>query len=286
MPSIDDMFPSSPREHFEKATLTLQQVVCNVQFPRVLRLENESPAAFQDSIKQTFPLYERGQVIGVPPAVQIPQQVLQLMAAQTVNPQHQFLTEDRKSAVALTPETLTFTSRSYKSWESFRSELQKSLNALNRDYRIPFFSRISLRYVNVINKNQLGLASRPWSSLLKTEFIGKFPLELFEDHTQQIAQRMTMSLPDGTGTVTIQHGFVIVLGTPSATGRSYMLDFDFHHQPKIETKDAEPKLDHFHELAGRLFRWCINDELRTALGPIPIPARNDDTKRVVNAPQQ
>ena len=40
MPTIDDMFPPSPREHFEKAALTLQQVVCNVQFPRVLKLEN------------------------------------------------------------------------------------------------------------------------------------------------------------------------------------------------------------------------------------------------------
>jgi uncharacterized protein (TIGR04255 family) len=283
MPTIDDMFPPSPREHFEKATLTLQQVVCNIQFPRVLRLENESPAAFQESIKQTFPLYERGQVFGLPQDVAIPQQILQLMASQAVNPQHQFLTEDRKSTVALTPETLTFTSRSYNSWEDFRSGLRQSLNALNH-YRIPFFSRISLRYVNVINKNQLGLGTVPWAALLKTDFIGRFPLQQFEDYTQQIAQRMTMGLPDQSGTVTIQHGFVLVLGMQGA-GRSYMLDFDFHHQPKIETKDAEPRLDHFHELAGRAFRWCLTNELRTALGPIPISDRND-TKRVANAPQQ
>ena len=64
-----------------------------------------------------------------------------------------------------------------------------------------------------------------------------------------------------------------------------MLDFEFHHQPKIEIKDAEPRPDHFHELAGRIW-WCIDDELRTALGPIPIPDRNDAAKRVVNAPQQ
>lgn len=287
MPTIDDMFPPSPREHFEKAALTLQQVVCNVQFPRVLRLENESPAGFQDAIKQAFPLYAKGQVISsFPQNVAIPQQVLELMASQSVNVQHQFLTEDRKSTVTLAPENLTFTSRSYNSWEDFRSGLQQSLSALNREYRIPFFSRISLRYVNVINKNQLNLAARPWSALLKPDFVGKFPLEQFEDYTQQTAQRMTMSLPDGSGTVTIQHGFVIVLGIPKANGRSYMLDFDFHHQPKIEIKDAEQRLDHFHELAGRLFRWCIDGELRTALGPIPIPARSDDTKRVVNAPQQ
>ena len=63
MPTIDEMFPPSPREHFEKATVTFQQVVCNVQFPRVLRLENGSPAGFQDAIKQAFPLYAKGQVV-------------------------------------------------------------------------------------------------------------------------------------------------------------------------------------------------------------------------------
>ncbi len=283
MPTIDEMFPPSPREHFEKAKLALQQVVCNIQFPRQLRLENESPAAFQDSIKQTFPLYQKGQAIELPQGVQIPQQVLQLMAAQAVNPQHQFLTEDKKSTVALTPETLTYTSRSYTSWETFRSGLQQSLSALNREYGIPFFSRISLRYVNVINKNQLNLGNRRWADLLKTDFIGKFPLEQFEDSTQHIALNMRLRLPDGTGTVTIQHGFVFVVGT-QRTGRSYLLDFDFHEQPKIEIKDAEPRLDHFHELAGRAFRWSIAGELRTALGPIPVADRGD-TKRVANATQ-
>lgn len=284
MPTIDEMFPPSPREHFEKAALTLQQVVCTLQFPRVLRLENESPAGFQESIKQAFPLYSKGQVFsGFPQEVAIPQQVLQLMASQSPNPQHQFLTEDRKSTVALAPENLTFTTRAYNSWENFRSGIEQSLAALTREYRIPFFSRISLRYVNVINRNQLGLTGTPWSALLKTDFTGKFPFWQFEDCTQQIAQRMTLSLPDKSGTLTIQHGFVLVIGAQA--GKSYMLDFDFHHQPKIEIKDAEPRVDHFHELAGRFFRWCLTPELRSALGPIPIPDRND-AKRVANAPQQ
>jgi uncharacterized protein (TIGR04255 family) len=280
MPTIDDMFPPSDREHYDKANLVLLQVICTLQFPRVLRLEAQPPAGFQDAIKKTFPLYERGAVPALPLGMQLPVQVLQLIAAQSGAGQHQFLTESRQSVVSLTPESLTFMTQAYTKWEDFESVLRDALGALE-EYKIPFFSRISLRYVNTIQRETLGLQGRPWAELVRPELIGPFPFSQFEAYTQQIAQKLTVALPDATGSLTLQQGFVVVAGVARPPGRSYMLDFDFHHQPKIETKDAQSRLDHFHELAGRAFRWATTPELRTAMGPRPVPDR-DDNRRVAN----
>ncbi len=54
MPTIDDMFPPSPREHFEKAALTLQQVVCNVQFAECSNSKINSLLDFKTQLNRHF----------------------------------------------------------------------------------------------------------------------------------------------------------------------------------------------------------------------------------------
>ena len=55
--SSNELFPSSPREIYEKAPLI--QVVCQLRFPPVLRIESQIPADFQERIRARFPLFER-----------------------------------------------------------------------------------------------------------------------------------------------------------------------------------------------------------------------------------
>src|SRR5690242_14515855 len=95
----DRLFPASPRYHYERAPLV--QVVCQLRFPPILRIEAEPPAAFQERIRAIFPLVEQVGAVNLPGA-QIPPEMLQMLAATVKFGGYQFLKEDRATQIALT----------------------------------------------------------------------------------------------------------------------------------------------------------------------------------------
>lgn len=63
----DEFFPDSQRVFYAKAPL--KQVVCQVRFPALFRIENEVPSAFQEKIRTTWPLSARSDPFALPVGV-------------------------------------------------------------------------------------------------------------------------------------------------------------------------------------------------------------------------
>src|SRR5258708_615126 len=72
-------FPDAERVIYDHNTLG--EVLCQVKFPPVLRIEAELPAQFQDRIRDVFEIYKDSPatVLGGIAGVQMPEQVLQLV---------------------------------------------------------------------------------------------------------------------------------------------------------------------------------------------------------------
>jgi uncharacterized protein (TIGR04255 family) len=261
MPNIDELFPPSPREVYERAPLV--QVGCELRFPHILKIE-EPPVTFQERIRRRFPLLERGAAPALPQMQALPPEVLRLLNAQVGGTAYQFLTEDRIRVVSLTPGSLSLTTTKYTTWKDFQADLREPLSALNDCYSPSFFSRVGLRYTDVINREELGLGGRVWSDLIRHDVLGEFAFPKFESYVEAVAHQILVKLPDGSGSVTLRHGYVQVLGKQ---GLSYMIDFDFFRGEKTEVSNAAAVLNHFNQLAGRAFRRCIRDTLRDALRP-------------------
>ncbi|WP_371135709.1 TIGR04255 family protein [Reyranella sp.] len=269
MASIDELFPPSPREHYRRAGDVLAQVLCQVRYPRVLRLEQEAPSSFQESLIKSFPLYERTANVQLPQGVQVSPEVLQLLAGQAGDTTHRFLSEDRGMHVTLTPEAMSVVASgsSYTTWENFRDLVDLAVRALTTSYKNPFFIRIGLRYQDVIHRESLGLHpdNSAWIDLINPALIGHFPFAKFEPNVVTARTQFSITLPDNTGRVLLRHGLV---KQPPREGLGYALDFDFSCQPKIEINDVSKRLEHFHDLAGRAFRWSCTPQLRAALEPV------------------
>lgn len=263
--SADDLFPPSPRVIYEHAPLI--RVVCQLRYPSLLRIESRPPDEFQERIRGMFPLFER---TPNPLPVDLPKEIAQLLRLQVSGTAYEFLTEDRSTTVTLTPESLALTTTSYRQWEVFRDHLRTPLAALVDIYKPSFFTRVGLRYQDMIDRNAVGLRGRPWSQLLRREILGELALPNFEGSLEQIANRtIRLKLPDGTGSVLMRHGLAQVQGSEEIC---YMIDFDFFTEQKTEVRNAEATLDHFNGIAGSAFRWCITDTLRDALGPRQLAA--------------
>jgi uncharacterized protein (TIGR04255 family) len=257
-----DLFPPSPRVLYRKAPLL--QVICQLRFPPILRIEGELPAEFQERIRKPFPLFQRAVNPLLP---QLPPEIVQALGPQLGSAGYQFRTEDGTSTIALTPESLSLSTQSYPRWERFREQLRLPLSALTGIYQPSFFTRIGLRYQNLINRERIGLTSVPWSRLFRKEILGELALKEFEENLLDAKRVLRINRPSRGAIVLLQHGLSKVQGIDEL---AYIIDFDFSSANKVEVDHAESFLDTLHEGIGRAFRWCITDELHNALEPVPL----------------
>jgi uncharacterized protein (TIGR04255 family) len=262
--SSNELFPPSRREIYEKTPLI--QVVCQLRFPPILRIESQIPAEFQERIRTRFPLFERS-TPPLPTSIPIPSDIAQILGPQIGLVSYQFLTEDRSSTLALSRESISLTTSRYERWEGFRDDLRGPLTTLLDLYRPSFFVRIGLRYIDAIDREGLGLGKLRWSELLSRPLLGELALPLFEDHLEAANREIRVKLPDASGSVHLRHGLAAVRGENKL---DYMIDFDFFTTERTEAGNAEPILTGFNRHAGNAFRWCITDALRGALRPIPL----------------
>jgi uncharacterized protein (TIGR04255 family) len=257
-PLSDAFFPSSPRVIYEKTPLT--QVICQLRFPPLLRIEGEPPADFQERIRSLFPLFERTANVVLP---DLPAEIVQLLGPGTGGTNYNFRTEDKTTSVSLQPGSISLSTTTYSRWEEFCRFLDPPLSALLDIYKPSFFIRIGLRYSNAIQRSRFGLDKSRWSELLRPEVLGELSLPEFEDHLQEVKRSIRIKVPE-QGSIFFQHGLGVVAGQDE---RSYLIDFDFYTDQKTQVEHARPTLDRFNHQAGRAFRWCITDTLHRSMGP-------------------
>ena len=251
----------------------LQEVLCQLKFPTILEIKTVDPAAFQKRIRSGYPLYSRegddGWLSGLPPGV--PKEVTDivsqfLVAKRGEDVTHKFLTENSARFISLAPEFLAVTETEYTRWERFRDEVAVAKEALDLEYKPPFYSRIGLRYVDIIDKAVIGLEEATWDSLINPAVIGMLGARDVGERVRQINTVALIELGDNVvpgGQVRVRHG--IVRGKDEREG--YKIDVDLFTDERSTTTDVIRILEIFNRLAGHFFRWAITDRLRDALGP-------------------
>ncbi|MGQ0714403.1 MAG: TIGR04255 family protein [Gemmatimonadaceae bacterium] len=264
-------FPESQRVVFEKNPLT--QVIAQIQFPPILSILAEAPAAFQDRLRDQYPLYAKSGGLELPTDLAALMQRLNVTRQLQPVQQHSFSTADGARTVTLTRDFLAIEDTEYERWEGFIAELDRARAALEDIYEPAFYTRIGLRYVDVLDRAVLGLPTEPWSSLLNPALVGVIGDPALRDDVSELATAASIRLNQVKGgTVRLQHGLKVPdNGEATQSSPVYVIDADFFTQERSSPADVRPALDAFNHLAGNLFRWAITPVLRDALGPVPIP---------------
>jgi uncharacterized protein (TIGR04255 family) len=270
--------PSTPRVVFEINPLA--EVVCQLTFPPSLKIATEPPADFQERIRATYPLLRMrgGSGIGLGPgAGGVVQEGPGWRVRQAFNigvggpqPAYVFTTEDETRTVTLTPEWLAVAETRYERWEVFRAEIDALMGHLIELYAPPFFTRLGVRYQDLLDRRKLDVADVPWKELLNPDFAGAL------GGNSPIAAELTgigtvveFSLPQPSGAqARLQHG---LNEAPGDTGDVYAIDSDFFLTERTQPADALSCLNGFNVHAGNLFRWAISERLSAALKPQPVP---------------
>ena len=257
--------PKSERVVFTRNPL--KQVICQLQFPTILRIDSELPADFQDAIRSEYPiLRERSEQPNFP----IPEEISQLLppelkaGGRTV---YDFISTDEKWVISLAHNFLALTTGDYERWEDFRAHFEGPLTALLDTYKPAFFSRIGLRYQNIINRAELRLGDVQWKELLKPYIAGilspasglseNLVLEFKHNELIKIDKERKFLVRMLYGLMKEEHSQEWL----------FLIDNDFFTSERVETDVVNSALGYLHDQSGHLFQWCISERLRNALEP-------------------
>ncbi|MGT2504068.1 TIGR04255 family protein [Bradyrhizobium guangxiense] len=145
-----------------------------------------------------------------------------------------------------------------------RSLTTKLLNWFLECYAPSEFSRIGLRYRDVISRSRLELRNVPWTELLRPHLLGALAMSgLGPD--ELIGSRNSFALRLGENVkVQVNHGLVASEGD-----FDYLIDSDFFvdHPTKATIDAAAGALESFRPSTNNLFQWCITKRLFDAMGP-------------------
>jgi uncharacterized protein (TIGR04255 family) len=256
-------FPDSPRVVYK--TNTLEETICQLKFPPILRIESEAPATFQDQISADYPVLQEG-----PVSLQaiLPPAIASMLASQLVGlgtREFQFISADGTWKVVLNREFIALSATRYTHWEEFSSRLRKVFSALESQYKPPtFLTRVGLRYRNTIKRSEFGSQNEPWTRLLAPHILGELSDAAVAPGITQATRQTVISLDDRGNQVRLNHGLA---ASPQAGEICYSIDIDLFNEARTEVADVFDRLKLFNRQAGRLFRWCITEHLHNALGP-------------------
>ncbi len=168
-------FPDSPRVIYAQNPLI--EVVCQLRFPPILRIDSEAPAALQEKIRAKYPLFKEKHISDL--GIELPPEIAQLSNSVISTPlrtsriSYDFISADEQWRVGLTREFIALSTTKYERWEDFKAHLEQPLQVFIETYSPAFFSRVGLRYRDLIRRPRLGLENAPWSDLLKTPIAGE-----------------------------------------------------------------------------------------------------------------
>jgi len=263
-------FPDVPRVIYQNNPL--EQVICQLRFPTILRIASETPAAFQDRIRGEYPVYSSNEGPTTVPGElrtllgSVPKEVAAVFQGITGSRTHKFETADGMRAITLEPEAIGLTDSQYHRWERFREEVARADASLREEYQPAFYSRIGLRYRDVIRRSRLGLQGREWRELLHERVLAYLAEPNAESEVIEANGRTLFQIADiPAARVNFQYGLI-----KRDDELCYLLDADIFVAERRNTDDALRILDEFNRVGRGVFRDAIRDKLHDALVPLPV----------------
>jgi uncharacterized protein (TIGR04255 family) len=253
-------FPDSDRVIYKKNPL--REVVCQLNFPAILRIDSEPPYKFQEAVKDSFPNYNEAQTASFQlqfPTMEKPQNLFRGKNA------YKFTSDDGNWTTTLTRDSLSLASTAYISWSDFQTRFDKPLDAFVHEYSPLAMTRLGLRYINIIDRGALGLEAYSWGELLAKHIAGELADPDIGGMVVTCANQLTLKEGNGETQIVLNHGLI---GNENNDSAAYLIDSDYSTAMKTEVDDVRKRLKDFNNNSGKLFRWCISNELHEFLEPV------------------
>ncbi len=244
----------------------LAEVIAAIKFPRLLTLEERLPVELQEFLKSDYPHLRLKDAVVLSMAVSVNGDEPTPLPMRTRA--YEFVSENEKHLVTVSPDGLALTTTAYTQWEDFFPQFVRVLKEFHSIYQPPLITRVGLRYKDTIDREQLELSNVAWDRLLNADLLRPFTVfsEGMNDHPI-FAASTVVSLEDAQ--MRVNYGFI----EDKNKHTGFLIDTDCYVDPASfrGVADAASAFEGLHKYTSLAFNACISDELHAALQPTAVP---------------
>lgn len=244
----------------------LAEVICQLRFPEILKINTSLPADFQEQIRESFPRYSVRQEAPAPRISGAPGSMT--LENQPTTPNYQFLSEDGVWRVNLTDQFISLACTRYLRWEDFAAKLDRPLAAFISLYRPAYFERVGLRYLNFISRQALNLEGVPYARLIAPCYLGILSQD---DVPEAAATRSSvdaeLAIADGCRVKLHAGPGLVKRGGRPDSEVQFVFDQDLFLPGKTPVNRAASVLETLHRQAFPIFRGAVRQPLHDAMQP-------------------
>ncbi|MFQ5419303.1 MAG: TIGR04255 family protein [Anaerolineae bacterium] len=250
-------FPHKPE--VQLARPPLEEVVCQVRFPPILRISREEPIDLQERIRRRFPLLRLEQGV----QVQFPVPGNPNAPSAEFKPKlYRFVSQDEQTAVSLTVNFYAVSTHRYTHWQAFAADLQLVHDAVQQVYQPAYATRIGLRYVNRLTlENTQTRHKDELFDLLRTELTAMLRGPVWQDATEMACQ---LSFVEESAQLNFSVAY------EETEDPAFILDFDYFEKGKLPLDGLVERCDRYHTLIYDAFRYCLPDKTLQKFQPVQI----------------
>ena len=234
----------------------LVEVIYQLRFPTILSINASDPVQLQEEIRAEYPYYRK--------IVQENEIVVNdVKSSVTKEINHEFVSADKKSKVNLTSSFIAISSLSYDQWENYRKKVKSIRETFERIYQPQFYTRVGLRYKDVIDRLRFGLQDKGWVELIQPSILGVI------NATNQFTLKQWSTSSEftyvGTDIATKQQlSLALKIGNPLPV---MVFDCDYFKMGNIKSDTIEEISDQLHDKSSTFLRNAITEELHQAMDP-------------------
>jgi len=253
------MFRFPPIEDIRLKKAPLDEVICQVRFPQILRIGEEKPVDFQEQIRRRLPVLDVEREI----EVRVPSQEISQPSAQASPPVFRFKSSDEKTIVSLAPHFYALSTKVYTHWRDFLEFVQLVNNAACAVYDLPYATRIGLRYVNRLTfENTQTNSVRDLWGIVRSELTVLLRENCWDDPLEMLNQLLLAG--EGDERLRLRMGF------RKEDDPFFLLDFDCYVEGNKPLEELMSLCNRFHDVIYRAFRWCIEDDQLDVFEPVAV----------------
>lgn len=250
------ILPDEQDVHLKNAPV--KEVICQLSFPPIVKLGLSIDPAFQDEIRDNYPLYER--LIN---DIVVNDQMVQQMKFPSDQLNHSLSNMDRNEKINIEQNFFAFSTTAYSTWDDFYPKVIKYFGIFAKHYSPAAFLRTGLRYVNLFTSDIIpDLKIRPLQDFFQQEFLGPVGPKTI-DNPYLSAFSSTFKIHDAQD-IQIRYGIGIkpeeAVLPDDKKNKFFYVDIDVSTRSVNEIAALSPILAEAHRLAHSALRWVVKDE--------------------------
>lgn len=249
-------FPHVPDVRLENSPLV--EVICQVRFPPILRIAKEEPSEFQEAVRDRFPELAPEQAV----LLKIPEIGSGGELGVDAMPRlYRFRTADGTSSISLSSDFYALSTSKYTNWGDFGSDLGLAHDTARTVYKLPYATRIGVRYINRLTFENTGANdAAELLGIVRQELTALVTSEGWSAPQELLSQ---LVLLDEQAKLT----FRTVYGTEDAKP-FFVLDMDYFEEGKLPLDDLIERANRYHQKIYDAFRWSILPDKFAVFGPL------------------